>query len=258
MTPPSSSCRRRGVKDEVLEDAGKNKPHYLIADGEEGQVASKMVANCMGDLWFSWRAGHRIKHMDKHSAMMMVGRMLRAPGDFVEGDGSAWDGCCNVKVCHDTENIPMYRIMVTLSEHPVFVKHMAAAHDAICNMDALRLQSKSGRKHVIETIRRSGHSATSLLNGVDNAVLWAVAITPEPFKHLSGQPVAAHWHRSAKVDGKDMMVVARDCFEGDDGILLFPRGLANRAVMDDIEATWATFGFSMKQLLSMSFAPAHP
>ena len=232
------------IKDEVLEDVGKNKPRFLVADGDKGQVAAKFVIKCFGKLWYRFRTGHHVKYMAKNEAMEMVMRAMKEdPKDgeaLLEGDGAAWDACCNGRIRDDTENIILYHIADVLTEHPLFVKAVSDAHETLNTKDVLDLKTKGGKKVVINAIRRSGHAGTSDLNGFINAFLWAVVLTPEPLRYLAGHTVATHWHR--KPD--PCMVKAIDFFEGDDSLLRVPASLHQHE--EAIQKKWLTFGFHMK------------
>jgi len=234
-----------GIKDEVLEDAGKRKPRFIIADQDKGQAAAKFVIACFDELWYDWREGHHIKHCPKPEAMRKVRQTLSKgkgpPSVIVEGDGSAWDACCNARIRDDTENVVLYHIAKVLFDHPLFYEMLGDAHFDVCTKEKLKLRSKKGIKFVIDAIRRSGHAGTSGLNGFINAFLWSHVITNEPFKYLQGECVASKWHRPGFVEA---LLPAKDCFEGDDSILKLPRTLVQ--FEEDIEQQWREFGFRMK------------
>ena len=193
-----------GIKDEALECLGKNKPRFLTADGDEGQVAATFVIGIFRQLWNEWRDGRHIKKQAKPMAMRMVDRLLSTPGTKVSGDGSAWDSCCNATYRNDTENIIYWRIMEVISEHPLFIQHTEDAHSALRCSPLLKLSIRDGDngnfKKVIDAIRRSGSQETTDGNGFATAVGWAVVNTGQPFELLNGIRVASRWNMSYESD----------------------------------------------------------
>ena len=242
------------IKDEILEWLGKNKPRFLIADKEPGQVAARFVIKCFDALWFQWRAGHHLKYQAKPVAMDEVvknfGRDLGYPTAVCEGDGSAWDSCCNSGVRDDTENIVLYHILTCLLKHALFMEHLGNAHQTVCGADKLglkgpvQLKSDVGKKWVINAIRRSGHAGTSGLNGFLNAVLWSFTLTPEVCQHLQAQPTHHVMSRFTAVGGERIKVSGTNSYEGDDSLLLLPKALELHAAT--IESAWRSYGFHMK------------
>lgn len=238
------------IKDEVLEDVGKNKPRFLIADGDQGQIASKFVIKCFGSLWYKWRTGHHIKYMDKPTAMMKVAYALRQEFDqnsgdaaigkdfvIVEGDGSAWDSSISLKLKNLTENALLWHIWETLYGHALYVDHLRNARETIDKEKTITLTSKTGTRWVIDNIRRSGDAGTSDLNGAVNAMLWAFVLTPEPFRFLQGHRVCAHF-------GQKIHIKEVAYYEGDDSILRLPLALKEHSAA--IEEAWKELGFNMK------------
>jgi hypothetical protein len=242
------------IKDEILEWLGKNKPRFLLADKEAGQVAARFVIKCFDALWFEWRDGHHLKYQPKHVAMDRVvedfSRDLGYPTAVCEGDGTAWDSCCNSGVRDDTENIVLYHVYQTLLDHPLFMEHLGEAHQAVCESDKLvvkgpvKLKSDVGKKWVINAIRRSGHAGTSGLNGFINAVLWSFTLTPEVCRHLQAGPRQHVASRYRAVGGEVIKVSGTNSYEGDDSLLLLPETL--RAHEGAIEERWKKYGFHMK------------
>lgn len=242
------------IKDEVLEWLGKNKPRFLIADKEAGQVAARMVIKCFDALWFSWREGHHLKYQAKHAAMEQVaedfGRQFPYATAVCEGDGSAWDSCCNSGVRADTENVVLYHITQCLCKHPLFEEHLGNAHMAVCEVEKLRLKgpvklkSDVGKKWIVNNIRRSGHAGTSGLNGFMNAVMWSFTLTPEVVKHLQAGPRHHVLSRFRGSGGEKILISGTNSYEGDDSLLLLPEAL--RIHESAIEAMWKSYGFHMK------------
>lgn len=237
------------IKNEVLEDEGKDKPRFLIADGDKGQAAAKFVIKCFDTLWYEFRTGHHIKYVAKNLAMeaLMVQLSKKDPTQatcLLEGDGSAWDACCNLQVRNDTENCILFHIASVLSHHPDAYTDLMRAHEDINTAEFLSLTKKDGGRLKIDAIRRSGHAGTSGLNGFINAVLWAVVLTPEPYKYLSGHRVASFWHKQSQVNSQEAILPAIDSFEGDDSVLKVPTVLQD--VKDEIMGKWKEFGFNMK------------
>lgn len=242
------------IKDEVLEWSNKNKPRFLLADKEAGQVAARFVIKCFDALWFAFRKGRHLKYMPKGSAMEQVaydfGRKLGYPTAVCEGDGSAWDSCCNIEIRNDTENIILHHILRELLNHGLFAQHLGEAHETICTDDRIGVKSKvqlksdEGRKYIIDSIRRSGHAGTSGLNGFINAVLWSFTLTTEVCTHLACGPKQHVLSRYTAVGGEKIKVSGTNSYEGDDSLLLLPLSL--RVHEQAIQDRWRSYGFHMK------------
>lgn len=241
------------VKDEILEYLGKDKPRFLIADKEPGQVAARFVIKVFDHLWFEWRSGHHIKYRPKREAMSIVAAVLGAPSSgptvICEGDGSAWDSCCSQEVRDDTENIVLHHILDELLKHALFLEHLGNAHQKInddmeTKVRTACVKDEPGKKYVLQAIRRSGHAGTSGLNGFLNAVLWSYVLTPEIFRFLGTDNIFRLDSRYDRQGGGKIQVYGTNFFEGDDSILRLPRELM--AYDKEIRAAWTELGFHMK------------
>ncbi len=242
------------IKDEVLEWLNKNKPRFLLADKEAGQVAARFVIKCFDALWFAFREGRHLKYMPKGAAMEQVaqdfGRKFPYPTAVCEGDGSAWDSCCNIEIRNCTENVVLHHILIELLNHSLFAQHLGEAHETICTNDKIGVKSKvqlksdEGRKYIIDSIRRSGHAGTSGLNGFINAVLWSFTLTTEVCTHLQCGPKQHVLSRYTAVGGEKIKVSGTNSYEGDDSLLLLPLSL--RVHEKAIQDRWKSYGFHMK------------
>lgn len=171
------------------------------------------------------------------------------PCHLVEGDGSAWDSCCNPTIRELTENEIMKHIIDCLcfdSQVPrVWMDAM------LRDMKKLRIRGKAkirdyclGKVKVnIDAIRQSGHRGTSAFNYLVNLICWLCVISDEPEKLIlkDKKHRLASWYISPR-DGKWYTLFY--AFEGDDSALSTTEDL--NAHRDAIELAWKEMGFRMK------------
>jgi len=236
------------IKLEVM--AVKDKPpRFLIADGDVGQVRALLSVACLEDILFHHYATQNIKHAARDEAVTKVLRsMQKVDKDtiFIEGDGSAWDSCCNTDVRNLVENPLIRHINSELQILCLFPSSWADKHLEIGEADELKpLHKPKGPNKKYEKytrvcipgIRRSGHRGTSSLNWLVNFVCWHCCA----FKN--GRDFWNATRRQAVTWG-DRMVKVASGFEGDDSGLTVSAEIHHEFA--EIEHKWNMLGFHMK------------
>lgn len=225
-------------------------PRMLIADGDAGQVMALLSIACFEHLMFDWFENQSIKHASRKNGMKRVLNHLRQEGpcSFIEGDGSAWDTTCGLKVRSMVENPVLRRVLEVSREIAVIPVQWIEAHDASCTKKHLKLKlTEKGNKtvfEVIDSIRRSGHRGTSCLNWWVNNVMWVCALCSNAEKSICA--TATNFD-----DFWGANIALRRAFEGDDsGLTVSP------AIKDEKDPRfkyalefWHRAGFNMKIFL---------
>jgi hypothetical protein len=222
-------------------------PRMLIADGDDGQLLALMTIKVFEELLFHHMEEHSVKHKSKREAMTSIAEQMTLKGKrtargvgVIEGDGSAWDTCCNRQVREQVENPILRHIANIIAEFTEWPCEWADAHIKANEKKTLKLKLPSGYFVKIDAIRRSGHRGTSCLNWWMNYVLWMVC--------LYGQQ--AHNYLSAKtIKGTDRWGETRLLkywFEGDDSLLCTSPKVETASQSNDIMAFWTRMGFHMK------------
>jgi hypothetical protein len=241
-------------------------PRMLIADGDEGQVLALLTICCIEDLIKKHLPKKTIKGLGKRPAMERVAAELRAPkaaysktkapgqrtgfskmpppgATIFEGDGSAWDTTCSIKLRDCVENPVITHVGSILKVLMAQPDDWVDAHNDISVLDKLTMTFKKNgefRKFLIDAIRRSGHRGTSCLNWWVNFVCWHCAIfeTPEIFL----DPDVRYGN-----DHTGIMRWIASAFEGDDSILsTTPRIEESSELYVSLMQRWERFGFNMK------------
>ncbi len=231
------------VKNEPMK-TGKA-PRLLIADGDDGMIMSLCAIKCMEDILFDVHYKRCIKHEGKRQAIRRVTRELRDPRNevtLVEGDGSAWDTCCNAIIRDCAENPVIDAITKQMIEAGYAPQQWLDAHAKANEEKHLTLFFRSKHdcmKRKIAAIRRSGHRGTSVLNWWINFVCWTTTVFGKKAKTFLD---------TARVREEDMFHVKRffKCvFEGDDSLLAVSPTFSGDE-MKTIEEKWTRWGFNMK------------
>jgi len=226
-------------------------PRPIIQCGDKAQVMMQLPVKCFEELLFEAFESASIKHCPKHDAMKRVAKHLRQKEKctVIEGDGSAWDACCNATIRGMTENMVLKRIISVLGEDPEVPKDWLDA--VMADMEKPRLKGKAkveGRHLVspirvmIDSIRQSGHRGTSCFNYFINLICWISVLAENPeyiiqkFVVDSDEPV---WYKSTN-DGRWYQL--KFAFEGDDSVLSTTEKVDSRL----IEKAWTSMGFRMK------------
>lgn len=234
---------------EALPAKGKA-PRPILQCGDRAQVMMNLPVKCFEDLLFEYFEEASIKHIDKLGAMKRVASHLRQRGaNLVEGDGSAWDSCCNPKIRAMTENRIIRHIIEVLSDDPQVPK--AWLQKTMEDMDKKFIKGKckitdfcnTPLKFMIESIRQSGHRGTSCFNYLINLICWLVVLCDQPEKMIV---------KTKNGELRQKYVSARDkqsynlkyAFEGDDSAISTTEHLESHS--DVIEAEWKSMGFRMK------------
>jgi hypothetical protein len=219
-------------------------PRMLIADGDDGQLMALTVVKCFEDLLFDWMEAKSIKHASKKQAMGRIVKELRKEGGkAIEGDGSAWDTTCNLKIRNLIENPVLYRIMEILVDYGVVPDSWAQEHSKANEKEQLKLFFKNKFETLritIDSIRRSGHRGTSCLNWWINFVMWVSSVFKAPERFLDPNVRC----------GEDVTGTKRwwnGVFEGDDSLVVMaPPMEADDALSRRFLKFWADAGFDMK------------
>jgi hypothetical protein len=173
----------------------------------------------------------------------VVKNLTKKGARLIEGDGSAWDTTCGVKIRELVENPILRHIMQVLIPYGVVPEQWHAEHERCNSKKKLKLffDSKVEKmKMTIDAIRRSGQRGTSCLNWWINFCCWVASIMEEPWLFLD--PV--------KRNGQDVTGKTRwwnGAFEGDDSLCaLFPAMLEGDELSVKFLAFWERVGFNMK------------
>lgn len=235
-------------ENEALPAKGKA-PRPIIQCGDRAQAMMNLPVKCFEELLFEHFEEASIKHLPKYDAMERVAQRFKMrKSSIIEGDGSAWDACCNPTIRKLTENrILEYIITVLGEDHEVPFEWMRKTLD---DMKKEKIKGKakvtdttlSPLRIVIESIRQSGHRGTSCFNYLINLVCWLVVVCEHPEKMIQ--------KRSGKLE--EQYISARDgckytlryAFEGDDSVLISTEDFSSH--QEAIEKVWTSMGFRMK------------
>jgi len=238
-------------------------PRLIVIDGDIGQLYALLSIKCLEALLFAPDALeiHSIKHKPTRVAITELLHLMRRDnerdektkarldGEFIEGDGSAWDTTCSVEIRNLIEN-PLLAHILTIVAQTVWPLEWGAAHDAINTEKLLKLRFKQKGSDVetdlktwfffeIAAIRRSGHAGTSVLNFLVNFVMWHVLVFGDN-GHLFLDP-----RRRRAKDRWGTMRWMFGGFEGDDsGIQTFPE--FEKQQFTRMTEDWKVCGFNMK------------
>jgi len=235
---------------EALPAKGKA-PRPIIQCGDKAQVMMQLPVKCFEELLFETFEMASIKHCPKHEAMGRVAKHLRQKDrcTVIEGDGSAWDACCNATIRGMTENRVIKHIIDVLGEDPEVPKTWMDAVLKDMSKSEIRGKAKvEGRRLVsairvmIDSIRQSGHRGTSCFNYFINLICWICVLAENPEDVIKGfvyNPNEPVWYKSV-IDG--YWYKLKFAFEGDDSVL----STTEKVNGDEIEACWTSMGFRMK------------
>lgn len=234
---------------EALPAKGKA-PRPIIQCGDRAQVMMSLPVKCFEELLFEYFEERSIKHATKYDAMKRVAELLRQDGaNLVEGDGSAWDSCCNPTIRNMTENRIVKYIIDVLGHDPEVP--LGWTKKVLADMCKPKIKGKcktddfaiSPLRVCIESIRQSGHRGTSCFNYLINLVCWLVVMCEHPErmikKNRDGQLQTKY---VSPRDGKEYYL--KYAFEGDDSALSSTENLS--AHSESIEKLWTQMGFRMK------------
>lgn len=224
-------------------------PRPIIQCGDKAQAMMNLPVKCFEELLFEHFEVASIKHLPKYDAMERVAKhLMQADAHIIEGDGSAWDACCNKKIRDLTENrILRYICHVLGNDHEVPSGWM---EKVLVDMEKPKLRGKgkvsdfcaSPIKVMIESIRQSGHRGTSCFNYLINLVCWLCVVCDEPELMIEKSGgILPTLYKSAH-DG--MTYSLKYAFEGDDSALSSTEDFSQH--QEAIEAAWTKLGFRMK------------
>jgi hypothetical protein len=234
-------------------------PRTVIDEGGEAQIKAGLVIAIVEDILFHAFPRSHIKYRSKREAMDAgIEHLNQHLGQVImEGDGSAWDACCNALIRSLTENLVLKQVTTVLLESgcPIGQEAWLIAHMKSCQNGKMKLRSGGGKRGYvdifeIDAIRRSGHRGTSVLNFLMNLILSLTAIYENPFgsgnEPNSNKPGGfLDGSTKAKKDRWGIMRAIRFMFEGDDSIYsLFPRLTTTQ--MAEVEAFWTRCGHRLK------------
>jgi len=242
---------------EALPAKGKA-PRPIITSGDEGQIAMLLPVKCFEHLLFKHFKLASIKGVPKHEAMARVANRLRFKGGrkkdgvtVIEGDGSAWDACCNSHIREMTENRILEHIIEVLGDDAEVPQGWM--QKCLRDMKNKRLHGKAKLDEqkqrnpvrvVIDAIRQSGHRGTSAFNWLINFVGWMAVMCKHP------EDMVMHTSRGElKVSYKSAFdgctYELRYAFEGDDSALTTNETITPER-QAQIEEDWTSLGFRMK------------
>lgn len=234
---------------EALPAKGKA-PRPIIQCGDRAQVLMSLPVKCFEELLFEFFEKSSIKHVPKYDAMKRVAEHLHQPGaHLIEGDGSAWDACCNSKIRAMTENRILRQIIQVLGSDPEVPQEWMET--VLTDMEKLKLKGKakvsdfclSPIRVCIESIRQSGHRGTSCFNYLINLVCWLCVLCEKPElmirKSRDGELQSKY---VSAFDHKEYYL--KYSFEGDDSALSTTEDVSAHA--GAIEGLWTSLGFRMK------------
>jgi len=241
---------------EALPAKGKA-PRPIITSGDEGQIAMLLPVKCFEHLLFKYFKDASIKGVDKHSAMKRVAEHLRfkprkngSRPTIIEGDGSAWDACCNGGIRNMTENRIIEHIIQCLGQDAEVPK--AWLHDCLRDMKEPQIRGKAKvdeqkRKNpvriVIDSIRQSGHRGTSAFNWLINYVCWVSVMCQYPDQMVVKRKGQLRKQYVSSFDGRSYEMCY--AFEGDDSVLSTNESISEDRQKHIIEQ-WTSMGFRMK------------
>jgi len=243
-------------ENEALPAKGKA-PRPIITSGDTGQIAMLLPVKCFESLLFKHFKSASIKGVPKHEAMARVANRLRFKAGrkngvtVIEGDGSAWDACCNSEIRKITENRILEHIIEVLGDDA----EVPQAWMQQCMRDMKRKKLKGKAKLdeqkqrnpvrvAIDAIRQSGHRGTSAFNWLINFVGWVAVMCkfPEDMVALNNRGELKIKYKSSFDDCWYEMKYA---FEGDDSALTTTETITPER-QSQIEEAWTSMGFRMK------------
>jgi len=242
-------------QNEALPAKGKA-PRPIITSGDEGQVAMLLPVKCFETLLFKHFKDASIKGVPKHQAMSRVANRLRFKErrlrpTVIEGDGSAWDACCNLNIRNITENRIIEHIIQVLGEDSEVPNGWLQQCLRDMKGEQLRGKAKLDEKKqrnpvrvVIDSIRQSGHRGTSAFNWLINYVCWMCVMCeyPEDMVAKTQQGELRARYKSS-FDGRVYEI--KYAFEGDDSALTTNEPITPER-QKHIEDAWESLGFRMK------------
>lgn len=236
-------------QNEALPAKGKA-PRPIIQCGDKAQVMMSLPVKCFEDLLFDFFEGASIKHVSKYDAMTRIAKHLRQEkAHLIEGDGSAWDACCNPKIRAMTENRILKHVIGVLGNDP---EVPASWMDAVlADMEKKKLKGKSKvsdfqitpLRVCIDSIRQSGHRGTSCFNYLINLVCWLCVLCEHPERMIKKMRDGTLQSKYVSAfDGKEYFL--KYAFEGDDSAISTTEDVTQYT--REIEAIWTSMGFRMK------------
>lgn len=234
---------------EALPAKGKA-PRPIIQCGDRAQVMMSLPVKCFEDLLFEFFENASIKHLSKYDAMKRVSKHLRQLGaKLIEGDGSAWDSCCNPKIRSMTENRILKHIIAQLGNDPEVPKSWMDA--VLADMEKAKIKGKakvdddciSPLRVLIEAIRQSGHRGTSCFNFLINLICWLCVLCEHPERMIKKMRDGELQSKYVSAfDGKEYFL--KYAFEGDDSAISTTEDITQ--YQERIEELWTSLGFRMK------------
>lgn len=225
-------------------------PRPIIQCGDKAQVMMSLPVKCFEELLFEFFEQSSIKHVSKYDAMRRVANHLKQEkAHLIEGDGSAWDACCNWKIRSMTENRILKHVIAVLGGDPEVPNSWMEA--VITDMEKKKLKGKAKisdfqvtpLRVCIESIRQSGHRGTSCFNYLINLVCWLCVLCANPHtmicKLRDGKLQSKY---VSAFDGKEYYL--KYAFEGDDSAISTTENI--NQYTRQIEEIWTSLGFRMK------------
>lgn len=234
---------------EALPAKGKA-PRAIINCGDRAQLLMKLPVRCFEEILFEYFEEASIKHLPKREAMERVAKHLRQTNaNLIEGDGSAWDACCNPTIRAMTENRIIEHIIQVLGDDKDCPKKWF--NTMLADMKKSQLKGKGKVRGwttnpiriCIDAIRQSGHAGTSCFNWLINFVCWICVMAENPWDLIERDPrgkLATKYQSARDFKWYELLYA----FEGDDSALSTTEILKGREI--SIEKEWTKLGFRMK------------
>lgn len=226
-------------------------PRPIIQCGDRAQVMMSLPVKCFEELLFEHFEEASIKHVGKYEAMERIAKRFRDGKEklhIVEGDGSAWDACCNSRIRSLTENRILRHIISVLGDDHEVPK--AWFDNVINDMEKEKIRGKAKVEHecltpirvVIDSIRQSGHRGTSCFNYLINLVCWLCVLCEDPQSMIAKDHGKLPTKYVSPRDEKEYKLVY--AFEGDDSAICTTEDLSSSS--ETVEKAWTDMGFRMK------------
>jgi hypothetical protein len=227
----------------------------VIDEGGASQVRSLLPSYIIEKIIFKYFKRNSIKGRKKRQAMSEIIDMLNIgmPQGVVEGDGSAWDTCCNSSIRDLIENKILRHVVdflnsVCVASVPDDFNDGVVATEEKKKIRVAVTKNRETALFELKAIRRSGDRFTSVFNFITNMVLTLSAIFHHPFSSKKDKSKPGGFLDPSCKVMKDRWGIDRHirfAFEGDDSIYSVVPMLSD-SQMSDITLYWNSAGFNMK------------
>ena len=196
-----------GIKTNEVLPARDKAPRPIISSGDRGQFMASLMVKAIEKSFSTHFKDANIKGRTKREAMAHVANRLNmwsrggktAAFHIVEGDGSAWDSCCNPEIRDQIENVLLEHVAEYFKNDPAFWQVYSEALIANAKQKNLTLKTSkmAGIVGVLSGLRFKRYAGpvrasrdVHIFNWVTNFVLWTCVLASDP------------WVFVGKTDGK--------------------------------------------------------